>query len=62
MLLAIGQTRELARGSLRLSLCAQNTDEDVDRTLEAVPETVQYLRESSPIWQDLTSGRKPFLL
>lgn len=62
VLLAIGRTRELARGSLRLSLCAQNTDEDVDRTLEAVPETVQYLRESSPIWQDLTSGKKPFLL
>ena len=62
VLLAIGRTRELARGSLRLSLCAQNTDEDVDRTLEAVTETVQYLRESSPIWQDLTSGKKPFLL
>ena len=62
VLLAIGRTRELARGSLRLSLCAQNTDEDVDRTLEAVPETVQYLRESSSIWQDLTSGKKPFLL
>ena len=62
VLLAIGRTRELARGSLRLSLCAQNTDEDVDRILEAVPETVQYLRGSSPIWQDLTSGKKPFRL
>ena len=62
VLLAIGRTRELARGSLRLSLCAQNTDEDVDRILEAVPETVQYLRGSSPIWRDLTSGKKPFLL
>ena len=62
VLLAIGRTRELARGSLRLSLCAQNTDEDVDRILEAVPETVQYLRESSPIWRDLTSGKKPFRL
>ena len=50
VLLAIGRTRELARGSLRLSLCAQNTDEDVDRILEAVPETVQYLRGSSPMW------------
>mgnify|MGYP004507948475 FL=1 len=62
VLLAIGRTRELARGSLRLSLCAQNTDEDVDRILEAVPETVQYLRGSSPMWRDLTSGKKPFLL
>ena len=62
VLLAIGRTRELARGSLRLSLCAQNTDEDVDRILEAVPETVQYLRGSSPMWRDLAGGKKPFRL
>ena len=62
VLLAIGRTRELARGSLRLSLCAQNPDEDVDRILEAVPETVQYLRGSSPMWRDLAGGKKPFRL
>ena len=62
VLLAIGRTRELARGSLRLSLCAQNTDENVDRILEAVSETVQYLRGSSPMWRDLAGGKKPFLL
>ena len=62
VLLAIGRTRELARGSLRLSLCAQNTDEDVDCILEAVPETVQYLRGSSPMWRDLAGGKKPFRL
>ena len=62
VLLAIGRTRELVRGSLRLSLCAQNTDEDVDRILEAVPETVQYLRGSSPMWRDLAGGKKPFRL
>lgn len=62
VLLAIGRTRELARGSLRLSLCAQNTDEDVDRILEAVPETVAYLRDMSPMWKDLTSGKKSFIL
>ena len=62
VLLAIGRPRELARGSLRLSLCAQNTDENVDRILEAVSETVQYLRGSSPMWRDLAGGKKPFLL
>ncbi len=62
VLLAIGRTRKLSRGSLRLSLCAQNTDEDVDRILEAVPETVQYLRGSSPMWRDLAGGKKPFRL
>ena len=47
VLLAIGRSRELARGSLRLSLCGQNTGEDVDRILAAVPEIVAYLRGMS---------------
>ena len=62
VLLAIGRTRELARGSLRLSLCEWNTDEDVDRILKAVPEVVAYLRDMSPMWKDLTSDKKSFIL
>ena len=60
--LAIGRPHEVAHGSLRLSLCEWNTDEDVDRILAAVPEVVAYLREMSPMWKDLISGRKPFIL
>ena len=52
----------MARGSLRLSLCEWNTDEDVDRILKAVPEVVAYLRDMSPMWKDLTSGKKSFIL
>ena len=62
VLLAIGRPHEVAHGSLRLSLCEWNTDEDVDHILAAVPEVVAYLREMSPMWKDLISGRKPFIL
>ena len=62
VLLAIGRPHEVAHGSLRLSLCEWNSDEDVDRILEAVPEVVKYLRGMSPMWKDLVSGRKSFIL
>ena len=62
VLLAIGRVHDVAHGSLRLSLCERNTDEDVDRILEAVPEVVAYLRDMSPMWKDLISGRKQFIL
>ena len=62
VLLAIGRPHEVAHGSLRLSLCEWSTDENVDRILAAVPEVVAYLREMSPMWKDLISGRKPFIL
>ena len=62
VLLAIGRPHEVAHGSLRLSLCEWNSDEDVNRILEAVPEVVSYLRGMSPMWKDLVSGRKSFIL
>ena len=62
VLLAIGRPHEVAHGSLRLSLCEWNSDEDVDRILEAVPEVVSYLRGMSPMWKDLVSGRKQFII
>ena len=62
VLLAIGRPHDVAHGSLRLSLCEWNTDEEVDRILDAVPEVVEYLRGMSPLWKDLVSGKKPFTL
>ena len=62
VLLAIGRPHDAAHGSLRLSLCEWNTDEEVDRILKAVPEVVAYLRGMSPLWQNLVSGKKPFTL
>ena len=62
VLLAIGRPHEIAHGSLRLSLCEWNTEEEVDAILEAVPQVVEYLRNMSPVWRDLTSGKTPFIL
>ena len=62
VLLAIGRPRDVAHGSLRLSLCEWYTDEEIDRILDAVPEVVEYLRGMSPLWNDLVSGKKPFTL
>ena len=62
VLLAIGRPHEVAHGSLRLTLCEENTEEDVDAILKAVPEIVSYLRGFSPIWQDLESGRRAHML
>ena len=62
VLLAIGRVHDVAHGSLRLSLCEWNTDEEIDRILDAVPEVVECLRGMSPLWKDLVSGKKPFTL
>ena len=62
VLLAIGRPHEVAHGSLRLTLCEENTEAEVDAILKAVPEIVSYLRGFSPIWQDLESGRRTHLL
>ncbi|WP_251317665.1 cysteine desulfurase NifS [Flintibacter muris] len=62
VLLAIGRPHEVAHGSLRLSLCETNTDQDVDAILKAVPEIVDYLRGMSPLWKDKISGKKAFVL
>lgn len=62
VLLAIGRPHEIAHGSLRLSLGAENTMAEVEYMLEAISEVVSYLRNMSPVWRDLTEGRKSFLL
>ena len=50
VLLALGMPHEIAHGSLRLSLCEYNTEEEVDFILEQVPQVVRTLREMSPVW------------
>ena len=62
VLLAIGRPHEVAHGSLRLSLCEWNTEEEVDIILREIPRIVEYLRNMSPMWKDLVSGKKPFIL
>ena len=62
VLLAIGRPHEVAHGSLRLSLCEENTEADVEAILKAVPEIVGYLRNMSPLWKDKVSGKREFVL
>ena len=62
VLLAIGRVHDVAHGSLRLSLCHYNTEEEVDYILEAVPQVVQLLRSMSPVWRDLQSGTREYIL
>ena len=62
VLLAIGRPHEVAHGSLRLSLCESNTEEEIDYICQVVPEVVEYLRNMSPVWRDLCSGKRQHLL
>ena len=62
VLLAIGRVHDIAHGSLRLSLSEENTEEEIDYTIKAVKEVVEYLRGISPIWRDLVSGKKEFII
>ena len=62
VLLAIGRVHDVAHGSLRLSLCEYNTDEEVDHILNVVPEVVSYLRNMSPVWRDLQTGKREYIL
>ena len=62
VLLAIGRPHEVAHGSLRLTLCEENTAEEVDEIIRAVTETVEYLRGFSPVWRDLQSGKRDYIL
>ena len=62
VLLAIGRVHDVAHGSLRLSLSEYNTMEEMDHILTAVPEVVQYLRNMSPVWRDLQTGKRTYIL
>ena len=62
VLLAIGRVHDVAHGSLRLSLCEYNTMEEVDYILKVVPEVVQHLRDMSPVWRDLQTGKRSYIL
>lgn len=53
VLLAIGVPVEVAHGSLRLSLSADNTMAEVEHIIQTVPEVVRYLRSISPVWEKI---------
>ena len=62
VLLAIGLPHEVAHGSLRLSIGEYNTMEQIDHIIETVPQVVEYLRNMSPVWDELQKGERQHLI
>ena len=56
VLLAMGIPHEVAHGSLRLTLSPEITEADIDKTVRDVTEVVAYLRDISPVWEELEKG------
>ncbi|HIR27398.1 MAG TPA: cysteine desulfurase NifS [Candidatus Choladousia intestinigallinarum] len=52
VLLAIGLPHEIAHGSLRLTLGADTTKEDLDYVVEKTKQIVERLRSMSPLYED----------
>ena len=62
VLLALGLPHEVAHGSLRLSIGEYNTMEEIDHICHVVPQVVEYLRNMSPVWDELEKGQRPHLI
>ena len=62
VLLAIGLPHEVAHGSLRLSIGEYNTMEQIDHIIEVVPKVVEYLRNMSPVWDELEKSERKHLI
>ena len=58
VLLAIGLPHEIAHGSLRLTLNAEITQEDIDYVVDSLKEIVGHLREMSPLYEDFMNKQK----
>ena len=62
VLLAIGRPHEVAHGSLRLTLNEYNTPEEVEKIISSTASVVERLRAMSPVWRDLMSGKRKFVI
>ncbi len=62
VLLAIGRPHEVAHGSLRLTINEENTLEEADYIVKNVKEVVEQLRDMSPVWRDLQSGKRQYII
>lgn len=62
VLLAIGRVHDVAHGSLRISIGEFTKEEEVDYMLEKIPQVVAYLRNMSPVWRDLQTGKRQYIL
>ncbi|MBQ1453059.1 MAG: aminotransferase class V-fold PLP-dependent enzyme, partial [Ruminococcus sp.] len=62
VLLSIGRIHDVAHGSLRLSIGEDITKEEAEYIIASVKKVVAHLRSFSPVWRDLTEGKKEFIL
>ncbi len=56
VLLAMGVPVASAHGSLRISLCEYNTEEEADIIINSIHKVVTYLRSISPVWEKIQNG------
>ncbi len=57
VLLAIGLPHEIAHGSLRLTVSDENTEEEINYTVDQIKEIVEKLRKMSPLYEDFMKKR-----
>ena len=62
VLLSLGIPHEVAHGSLRLSIGEYNTMEEIDHIIATVPKVVEYLRNMSPVWDELEKGERKHVI
>ena len=62
VLLALGLPHEVAHGSLRLSIGEYNTEEEIQHIIQTVPEIIGYLRNMSPVWDELEKGERKHVI
>ena len=62
VLLSIGRIHDVAHGSLRLSIGEDITKDEAEYIIASVKKVVAHLRSFSPVWRDLTEGKKEFIL
>ena len=58
VLLAIGIPHERAHGSIRFTLGSQNTEAEIDKVIEVMPNFVQRMRDMSPLWEEVVKNNK----
>lgn len=58
VLLAIGRPKDIARGSIRLTLSDETTKDDIDKTVDVLKKSVERLRGMSPFYEAFINKQK----